>query len=205
MRFFYAPTSISLAAHIVLDEVGAEYTPCRIDLAKGEQNDQTFLAVNPKGRVPALVTDDGLLTETPAILAYLAESFPQAALLPASGRFAVAKVHEFNAYLCATVHVAHAHKNRGRRWVEDDAALDAIRLHVPQSMLNVCALIETELLKAPYVMGEHYTICDPYLFAITRWLEADGVDMTRLPRIDAHRQMMRTRPAVRRLMAGAYV
>jgi glutathione S-transferase len=205
MQFFYAPTSISLAAHIVLDDVGAAYTPHRIDFGQNEQRSPAYLAINPKGRVPALVTDEGLLTETPAILSYLAETFPQAELLPATGQFAVAKVNEFNAYLCSTVHVAHAHKNRGRRWVDDEAALEAIRSQVPQSMLNVCSLIETDLLKGPWVMGEQYTICDPYLFAITRWLEGDGVDVSMLPRIDAHRRKMRERPVVARLTAGIYV
>lgn len=205
MQFFYAPTSISLAAHIVLDEAGAEYTAHRVDFAQNEQRSEAFLSINPKGRVPALATDEGRLTETPAILDYLAQTNPQANLLPNSGLFARAKVQEFNAYLCSTVHVAHAHKNRGRRWVDDEAALEAIRRQIPQTMLDVCSLIETDLLKGPWVMGEQYTICDPYLFAITRWLEGDGVDMNLLPRIAAHRQRMRERPVVARLMAGTYV
>ena len=205
MQFFYAPTSISLAGHIVLDEVGATYMPRRIDLGQNEQRSDAYLAINPKGRVPALVTDEGLLTETPAILDYLARINPQANLVPTTGAFAQAKVQEFNAYLCSTVHVAHAHKNRGRRWVDDEAALEAIRRQVPQTMLNACLPIETALLKGPWVMGEQYTICDPYLFAITRWLEGDGVDVSLLPRIAAHRMRMRERPAVARLMAGTYV
>ena len=205
MQFFYASTSISLAAHIALDEVGAVYSACRIDFTQNEQRSTGYLSVNPKGRVPALVTDEGLLTETPAILDYLAEAHPKANLLPGSSPFARAKVLEFNAYLCSTVHVAHAHKNRGRRWVDDEAALEAIRRQVPQSMLDVCLLIETDLLKGPWVMGEHYTTCDPYLYAITRWLEGDGVDMTKLPRIAEHRLRMRERPAVARLMAETYV
>ncbi len=205
MQFFYAPTSISLAAHIVLDDAGAEYTAHRVDFAQNEQRSEAFLSINPKGRVPALETDEGLLTETPAILDYLAQTNPQANLLPNCGPFALAKAQEFNAYLCSTVHVAHAHKNRGRRWVDDEAALEAMRRQVPQSMLDVCSPIETDLLKGPWVMGEQYTICDPYLFAITRWLEGDSVDVNLLPRIAAHRQRMRERPVVARLMAGTYV
>jgi glutathione S-transferase len=205
MQFFYAPTSISLAAHIVLDEAGAQYAPRLIDLALNEQRSEAYLSINPKGRVPALATDDGLLTETPAILDYLAQAYPEADLLPNGGRFARARALEFNAYLCSTVHVAHAHKNRGRRWADDEAALEAMRRHVPNSMLNACSLIEADMLKGPWVMGEQYTVCDPYLFAISRWLESDGVDINQLPRIAAHRLRMRQRPAVARLMSGTYV
>jgi len=204
--FYYSPNSIALAAHVVLDEVGAKYTAVKIDFGENQQRSDSFMAVNPKGRVPALVTDAGILTETPAILTYLAQMFPAYALASEQDLFQFAKIQEFNAYLCSTVHVAHAHKNRGRRWVDDEAALEAIRRQVPESMVATCRLIEDGLLQSPWVMGEHYTICDPYLFAITRWLEADGVDTAKvLPRISEHRLRMLARPAVARLMAESYV
>ncbi|MDR3525371.1 MAG: glutathione S-transferase family protein [Acetobacteraceae bacterium] len=204
--FYYSPNSIALAAHIVLDEIGADYTAVKVDFGQNEQQSGHFKAINPKGRVPALATECGILTETPAILTYLAQIFPESTLVPANNPFLFAKIQEFNAYLCATVHVAHAHKNRGRRWVDDEVALAAIRKKVPESMEATCRLIEDGLLQGPWVMGEHYTICDPYLFAVARWLEADGVDATlRLPRIAEHRARMLARPATARLMAECYV
>ena len=66
--------------------------------------------------MPALVTDRGVLTETPAMLAYIAQTFPKAKLAPLDDAFAFAQVQSFNSYLCSTVHVAHAHKGRGYRW-----------------------------------------------------------------------------------------
>ena len=113
IKLFYAPHTCSLASHIALENAGAEYTTVRIDFAAEEQRKPQYLAVNPKGRVPALATGDGILTETPAILAFIAQSFPQARLAPLDRPFAFSQVQSFNSYLCATLHVAHAHRMRG--------------------------------------------------------------------------------------------
>src|SRR5215471_10976843 len=114
-KLFYSPGTCALASHITLEEAATEYTVARVDFSRSEQRSPEYLAINPKGRVPALVTDDGILTETPAILAYLAQCFPQAELAPLDDPFAFAKVQAFNSYLCSTVHVAHAHRMRGTR------------------------------------------------------------------------------------------
>ena len=84
-------------------------------------------------------------------------------------------------YLCATVHVAHAHRARGYRWADEPAAFEAMKKKVPQSVGACFALIERRMLRGPWVMGEAYTIADPYLFTLARWMEVDGVDPQRLP------------------------
>ena len=85
LKLFYAPGTCALASHIVLEEAGAEYEAVRVDFTTNEQRKPEYLAVNPKGRVPALVTERGVLTETPAILAFVAQRYPQARL-PVGGR-----------------------------------------------------------------------------------------------------------------------
>ena len=117
--------------------------------------------------MPALVTDRGVLTETPAMLAFIAQSFPQAKLAP-SDAFAFAQAQSFNSYLCSTVHIAHAHKMRGYRWATEDSSFADMKRKVPETMGACFALIERDMLKGPWVMGEQYTICDPYLFTIAR-------------------------------------
>ena len=82
LKLFYAVGTCALASHIALEEAGAEYDAVRLDFRTNDQRKPEYLAINPKGRVPALVTDDGVLTETPAILAFVAQSFPSAALAP---------------------------------------------------------------------------------------------------------------------------
>ena len=99
----------------------------RLSFASNEQRGAEYLAINPKGRVPAMVTDRGILTETPAMLAYIAQSFPEARLAPLDDPFAFAEVQAFNSYLCSTVHVAHAHRMRGQRWADDPAAIAAMQ------------------------------------------------------------------------------
>ena len=119
LKLYYAADTCSLATHIVLEEAGADYSTVRIDFAKAQQRSPDYLAVNPKGRVPALVTDRGTLTETPAMLVFVAQSFPAARLAPVDDAFAFAEVQAFNSYLCSTLHVAHAHRMRGHRWADD--------------------------------------------------------------------------------------
>src|SRR6266702_5635838 len=187
IKLYYAPDTCALASHIALEDAGAEYASVRIDFAREEQRSQNYLAINPKGRVPAMVTDRGILTETPAMLAFIAQSFPRADLAPLEDPFAFAQVQAFNSYLCSTVHVAHAHRMRGHRWADDEAAIAAMRRKVPQSVGACYELIEREMLNEPWVMGSAYTICDPYLFTLAQWMEADGVDPIRLPKLSDHR------------------
>ena len=196
LKLFFAPHTCSLATHIALEEAGADYSTALIDFASDEQRSPEYLAINPKGRVPALVTDRGVLTETPAMLAYVAQSFPAARLAPLDDPFAFAQVQAFNSYLCSTLHIAHAHRMRGKRWADDEAAIAAMQRKVPDSVTACYALIERDMLKGPWVMGEQYTICDPYLFTIAQWLEDDGVDPGRFPRVVDHRRRMLARSSV---------
>ena len=203
-RFFTAPGTCALASHIALEEAGAPYEAVKVDFASGEQTQPAYKAINPKGRVPALVTPRGVLTETPALLLFIAQTWPDAKLAPLDDPFALGQVQAFNSYLCSTVHVAHAHGRRGSRWSDDPAAHESMKRKVPQTMADCYALIEAQLEAAagqgPWVMGADYTICDPYLFTITGWLEGDGVDPKRFPRALAHWERMRQRPAVQRVM-----
>lgn len=203
LTLFYAPNTCSLASHIALEEAGADYEARRVDFAAAAQRSPEYLALNPKGRVPALVTDRGVLTETPAILAFLAQSFPEKALAPLDDPFAFAELQAFNAYLCATLHVAHAHGRRGARWADDPAAHEAMRRKVPESVGACFELIEEGMLRGPWVMGEAYSVADPYLFTVAQWMESDGVDPARFPRVIDHRSRMMRRPAVARAVAAA--
>ena len=202
LKLFHSWGSCSLASLIALEEVGAAYELVTMDTKVGDQRKPEYLAVNPKGRVPALVTDRGILTETPAILAFIAQSYPAAKLAPLDDPYAFAQAQAFNSYLCSTVHVAHAHKHRGYRWADDAAALAEMTRKVPETVAGCFQLIEDEMLAAPYVLGETYSICDAYLFTLADWLEGDGVDAGRFAKVRAHRERVRVRPAVARVRAA---
>src|SRR5690242_15941797 len=164
MKLYYAPGTCALASHIALLDAGAAHEAIRVSFQDEEQKKPAYLAINPKARVPSLVTDKGILTETPAILAYVAQTHPDRKLAPLNDAFAFAQVQAFNSYLCSTVHVAHAHGRRGPRWVDDASAIEAMKRKVPQTMADCFGLIEKTMIRGPWVLGDSYTICDPYLY-----------------------------------------
>lgn len=200
LMLYYTPNTCALATHIVLIEAGAEYRLTRLSFAAEDQRSPEYRAINPRARVPALMTGQGVLTETPALLAYVAQTFPQAGLAPLADAFAFARVQEFNSYLCSTVHIAHAHRMRGYRWADEPEAIAAMQRKAPAAVTECFEIIDRTMLQGPWVMGETYTICDPYLFTLAQWLEADGVDPARVPNVVAHRQRMGERPSVRQAL-----
>ena len=204
LEIYYTPNTSALAPHIVLEEVGAAYKAIRIDFASSEQQGPDYLRINPKGRVPALVTASGVLTEVPALLVYLAQAHPAARLVPFDDPFAFAQLQEFNSFICSTLHVAHSHRMRGYRWADDPQAIAAMQRKVPQSVGEAFDLIERYMFRGPWAMGETYTVVDPYLFTMAQWMESDGVDPQRFPRIQDHRDRMRARPAVQRALAREF-
>ena len=197
-----ASGSCAQAVHIALLDAGVEPTLRVLDFAASEQRGPAYLAVNPRGRVPALVTERGTLAEVPALLLFVAQSFPQARLAPLDDPFQLAQIQAFTSYLCSTVHVAHAHRRRGARWSDDAAAIESMQRKVPENMTAAFAHIEADWLQGPWVFGDDYSIADPYLFTIAEWLEGDGVDVTRFPKVLAHRERMLGRDAVRRAKAA---
>jgi glutathione S-transferase len=202
LKLFLAANTCALASHIALEEAGATHEIVRVDFRANEQRKPEYLAINPKGRVPALATGRGILTETPAILAFIAQSFPAARLAPLDDPYEFARVQAFNSYLCSTVHVAHAHRMRGYRWADDPAAIADMQRKVPTTVGDCFELIETTMLKGPWVMGDRYSICDPYLFTLSQWLDGDGVDVNRFPKVVELRSRMSVRPAVQRALAA---
>jgi glutathione S-transferase len=201
IKLYYSPGSCSLASHIALEEAGADYAAERLNFATNQQQSPEYKAINPKARVPAMVTNRGVLTETPAILVFIAQSYPKADLAPLADPFAFAQMQAFNSYLCSTVHVAHAHKGRGTRWADDPAAIAEMKRKVPESMAACFDLIERQF-NGPWAMGDSFTVSDPYLFTLSGWMEGDGLDLARYPKVIDHRRRMLERPAVRKVMAA---
>ncbi len=199
LKLFHAWGSCSLASLIALEEAGVDYELVEMD-TRGDQLKPEYMAVNPKGRVPALATEHGVLTETPAILAWIAQAFPQAKLAPAEP-WAFAQAQAFNSYLCSTVHVAHAHKHRGYRWADEQSSFADMTRKVAQNEIACFRLIEDEMFKGPWMLGETFSICDAYLFTIFGWLPGDGVDTAQFPRLEDLSRRIAERPAVRKVLA----
>jgi glutathione S-transferase len=202
LTLYFAKSTCALASHIALEDAGADYEAKRIDFSQNAQQSPDYLAINPKGRVPALVTPQGVLTETPAILVYIAQSFPKTNLAPLDDPFALAQMQSFNSYLCSTVHVAHAHRVRGSRWADEESSFADMKRKVPKTVGACFEMIEQKMFKGPWVMGERYTVADPYLFTLAGWMKGDSVDINTFPRIAEHHARMAERPNVQKVRAA---
>lgn len=201
LKLFTATGTIGLACEIALEEAGAACEIVRMNFAENAQRQPDFLAINPKSRVPALVCDRGVMTEAPAILGYVAQAFPQAGLAPLDDAFAMAQAQAFNSYLCSWVHPAAAHRHRGYRWADDPIAIKDMREKAPKVFAEAMGLIEAEYLSGPWVMGEAYSICDPYLYVVASWMPRDGIDMASFPKVADHFARMGERAAVKAVLA----
>src|SRR5207253_10847961 len=140
------------------------------------------------------VTAQGVLTENVAILAWVAQTWPQANLMP-TDPWGFAQAQAFNSYLASTVHVAHAHRHRGYRWADEESSFADMRRKVPESVGAGFQLVENGMLQGPWVLGDRFSVCDAYLFTLADWLEGDGIDPGRFPRVHDHRERVRARPA----------
>lgn len=200
MILYTVPGSCAFASHIALEMAGADYE-VRLAPRAGGRTAESFFEVNPKGRVPALVTAEGVLTETPAILYYIAQTHPESGLVQMENPWLFARLQSFCAYLCATVHVAHAHGHRGYRWADEESSFKDMTSKVPQNMEECFRLIESEMFEGPWVLGDAFSIADIYLLAIARWLEADKVDTSDLVKVLDHRTRMLQLPEVEAVLA----
>jgi glutathione S-transferase len=198
---FFSPNACSLASHIALAESGLPYELKRLKFAENEQQSDAYLKINPKGRVPALATDRGVVTETVAILAFIAQSAPAAKLAPLDDPFLFGKMQAFNAYIASTVHVAYAHYRRYYRWADNQASYDDMMAKAPKNFHACFQMIEDDFLEGTYVLGETYSVADPYLYLMTSWLPNLKLDRVEFPRVNAHFDLMKQRPAVQRAEA----
>ena len=190
LRLHYAPRTISVAIAIILEELETPYEAIRVDFATAEQTKEDYRQINPKGRVPALETPGGILTETPAIIEYIA---PQ--LVP-DDAFAAAKMRELISYLNATMHPHHAHGLRGERWADEASSLADMKRKVPERMNDCCAHLEDYLPSLPFQTGQLEVLSDAYLYVVLTWLPGDGVDISHFPRLAAFQHEMNTKPSV---------
>jgi len=200
MRLFYAPSAISSVSAIALREADLNHELHKVDFASGEQRTGAYLKVNPKGRVPALDIGGEILTETGAILEYIAAVAPDADLVP-SDPVEAARMRAVMYYLASTMHVNHAHARRGARWADKQSSWDDMAAKASKTMAESARFIEEECLTGPFVLGEKLTLADIYLYVVSTWLEGDGVDVTGFPKITSFRQTMEKRASVRDLRA----
>ena len=200
MQLYYTPGTISVVIAITLHEAAIPFEPTLVDFSKTEQRSTAYQQINPMGRVPVLATVSGLLSETGAILDYIAAINPQANLIP-SDPYAAGKMREMMYFLASTAHINHAHKMRGHRWADNQSSWDDMATKITANMTENANYIETHCLNGPFVLGDQFSLADPYLYVVSTWLKGDGVDTEQFPKLTAFRKRMAARPSVQAVTA----
>jgi len=195
---YYWPGSSSVIPHIVLEEIGASYERQLVNLAKGEHKADAYLKINPRGKVPALMVDGNVLTENVAILTYLAKQFPEARLLP-QGTIEESRCISSMAWFASTVHPTFAHIIRPERFATDAAAQVNLKDTARNAFWANCGEIDRLLDGTEWIVGAHYTVCDPYAFFFYDLGSRIKLPMHELAAFAAFNKRMLERTAVRKV------
>ncbi|WP_318376291.1 glutathione transferase GstA [Enterobacter sp.] len=180
MKLFYKPGACSLAPHIILRETGKDFTLEAVDLMTKRLGDGSdYLAINPKGQVPALQLDDGtLITESVVIMQYLADSAPQKNLLAPTGDLSRYKTLEWLNYIATELHKGFTPLFRPDTPDEYKPVARAL-------LEKKLSFVNGELASREFIAGDHFTIADAYLYNVLRWARAVKLEMSSLSHLDA--------------------
>ena len=199
LTLYYSPGACSMASHITIEETGAPYEAKQILLAKGEQKTPEYLAINPRGKVPALRVDDQVLTENVAILYYLAKRFPEAKLLPGD-LLAEARCVSTMAWLSNTVHPGFTRVFRPERFAAEESAHAAVKASGREAFWASLQEIDGLLKGKDWLAGSQYTVCDPYALVFYGWGLRIDLPVRELEAYTAWKDRMVQRPAVRKIL-----
>jgi len=199
MKFYMTPGSCSTGIHILLEEIGLVFEAHVVNLVKGDHLEPAYLAINPQGTIPTLLRDDGVaLTDFFSIANWLAEAYPRRNLLPESDDAKQAAL--------ATMHfcVQHIHGEGFRRvftperYAGREKNLEAIKAEGREIAASALIAVDTELAGKNYVAGG-FSVADAALFYVEFWADKTGMTLPR--NCQAHYERMKTRPAVRQVLA----
>ncbi len=194
MKLYYSPGACSLSPHIVLCEAGLGHELVKVDLkTKKTEHGDDFNAINPKGYVPTLVTDDGeVLTEGPAIVQYLADLAPASGLAPAAGSMARVRLQEWLNFISTEIHKGFSplFRNAPAEWQE------VVRSNLTNRFNHLAATLE----KQPWLMGEQFSVADAYLFTVLNWSQWVKFDLSPWPALGAYLARVAARPGVQKAL-----
>ena len=198
---YYSPGACSLAAHAVLEEIGVRYEAKEQIIGAGQTATKEFLELNPKAGVPVFVDGDHIITECTAILTYLAEKHPQAGLIPESGSIGKARCLEWLSFVSSTIHPLYWGIWRPYRLSSDKRHHDEIYRTTKHGLKDQYALIDAHLAYGSYLLGDHSSIADFYLFVFTHWAYRIGLPVAGWPNLNRFFETMAMRASVRRAVA----
>jgi len=195
MKLYYSPGACSLSAHIALHETGLPFEIDRlIKTTKMTVGGEDFMQINPKGYVPTIKLDDGsILTECAVVLQYIADQKPGSGLAPKAGTMERYRLQEWLTFISSEIHKSFS------PFFNKDASEDT--RNIARNNLNKrLPHVETQLAKTRYLMGDHFTVADAYLFVVAGWSKHAGIDLGPFPKIQEYLARIAARPAVQAAM-----
>ena len=198
MKYFGCAGTCSLAPHVALREAGLSFDYVKVDIRnKKYAGDADYRSVNPKGYVPALLTDDGqLLTENPILQTWIADRVPERKLAPALGTMDRYRFQETLNFICSELHKGVFSP------MFNPQATDEWKEMLRTNLGARLAILETQLTGAQYLLGDTHTLADSYLFTILRWTGYFKIDLAPWPNIHAHFARIGERPVVKAAQAA---
>jgi glutathione S-transferase len=197
LTLYFSPGACSLASHIGLEETGASYETKPILLAKGQQRTEEYQKINPRGKVPALSVDGKVLVENTAILTYLARRFPEKKLMPTDPSEEARGIGTM-CWFSSIVHPSYQRVNRPERFAEGEAAHAGVKENGRKSFWANCQEIDSMLQGKEWIMGNDYTLVDPYALVFYGWGVRGGFPMKELSSYTAWQERMMKRPTVKK-------
>jgi len=195
MKLYFSPGACSLSPHIALLEAGLEFTLERVDVrARQTASGRDFLAINPKGYVPALEMNDGaVLTEGPAIVQFIADLAPDRQLAPANGTLERYRLVEWLNFISTELHKSFSPLFRP---ASTEDMKEAARVHLTNRLNWLAGQLEGR----DYLMGSQFTVADAYLFTVLGWANFVQFDLAQWPVFAAYTQRIAARPAVQQAL-----
>lgn len=191
MKLYYASGACSLSPHIVLLEAGLPFTTVKVDLrTKKTETGGDYYAINSKGAVPGLELDDGeVLTEGAVIVQYLADQKPDAALAPRYGTLERYRLMEMLNYIASEVHKSFSP-------LFNPAISADWKKSATENLGKKFDWLSTQLATRKFIMGDHFTVADAYLFTMLNWTKRVGIDLAKWPALAGYYARVRERPKV---------
>jgi glutathione S-transferase len=202
LALYYSPGACSLAAHVALVSAGVPFELRRVTIAEGLHRTPAYLAVNPRGRVPALEVDGQIVTESTAILSYLALRFPDAGIMPVKDLARYARCAELLSFYVSSVHIAFAQVWRVERFTAEPAQHSGLQESGRLALLRYFDEIEALAGTDGWFVPPGCTVADIYPLLFYRWGRRIGVDTGGYPKWSKHTERVLQVPAVLQALAA---
>jgi glutathione S-transferase len=198
MKLYYSPGACSLAAHIVAREARLPFDLVKVDLKlKSLETGEDYLAINPRGYVPAIDFGDGEIhTEIGALLQYLADQSPKSNLAPPAGSRERLRVNQWLAFASSELH-----KSFGP-WLFQDEAAESTKQACRDKLGRRFAELDRLLATRSYLMGDRFTAPDAYVFTVASWSKVTNIDLAPYPHLSAYLARVAARPKVREALVA---